>query len=110
MIALAAWQWVGGALAIPALGYVGSASTKALFRWLGRAITTTMSQAITSTMQPQLADVERRLTETIASVGIAGSAEHNAIVTRVAILEGRVSAVELRLPTVPQPTSEEDTS
>lgn len=108
MIALAAWQWIGGAIATPALGVTAVAGTKAIGRWLGQAITETMSDAITSTVQPQLADVERRLTETIASVGVAGSAEHNAIVTRVAILEGRVTAVELRLPQVPPPASEED--
>ena len=106
MFALAAWQWVGSAVAISSLGVIATQATKAAMRWLGVAITNTMSAAITSTVQPQLADVERRLTETIASVGVAGSAEHNAIVTRVAILEGRVTAVELRLPLVHNPSEE----
>lgn len=99
MIAIALWQW----FATPAVGVMAIAGTKALGRWLGRAIIDTMSEAITDTMQPQLADVERRLSDQITSVGVAGSAEHNAVVTRVSVLEGRVSAIELRLPIVPNP-------
>jgi hypothetical protein len=105
VIALATWQWVGGAIATPALGYMAVACTKAMSRWLGRAITRTISEAITGTTQPQLAAVEQRLSDQIAAVGIAGSAEHTAVVTRVSILEGRVTAIELRL--TPTPATED---
>jgi HAMP domain-containing protein len=77
-----------------AVAAASAAAARRAWLFLGKAFTASMREAITSTVQPQLSSVERKLGDAFELMRAENRVDHDRVAAEIAALEVRVSAVE----------------